>query len=57
MQEIRCPNIVNGRRCNRKLGEIEGKAEIKCPKCGMLVKAVAVDLRDDYDVVLIDKNT
>jgi len=28
MQEIRCT------KCNKKLGMIDGKAEIKCPRCG-----------------------
>lgn len=28
MEAFRCP------KCDRKLGEIEGKAIIKCPRCG-----------------------
>lgn len=32
MKEIRCV------KCNKKLGLLEGKAEIKCVRCGALNK-------------------
>lgn len=31
MIDERCP------KCNKLLGRIDGKAEIKCPRCGMVV--------------------
>ena len=30
-KEVRCPN------CNRKLGNVDGRAEIKCQKCKSLI--------------------
>ncbi len=30
MEEVRC------KKCGKKLGVVEGKAEIKCPRCGSL---------------------
>jgi phage FluMu protein Com len=30
LEEVRCIE------CNKKLGELKGKAAIKCPKCGTL---------------------
>jgi len=30
MQEFRCS------KCNKLLGKVDGKAEIKCPRCGTI---------------------
>lgn len=38
LEEVRCPNILpDGTKCNRRLADINGQAQIKCPKCKSLV--------------------
>ena len=38
LEEVRCPHILqNGTKCNRRLADINGQAQIKCPKCKALV--------------------
>lgn len=32
LEEVRCPE------CSRKLGNLKGQAQIKCPKCKALVE-------------------
>lgn len=32
LEEVRCPG------CSRKLGNLKGQAQIKCPKCKALVE-------------------
>jgi phage FluMu protein Com len=39
LEEVRCPNILpHGEKCNRRLGDINGQARIKCSKCKALVE-------------------
>ena len=38
LEEVRCPHILpDGTKCNRRLADINGQAQIKCPKCKSLV--------------------
>ena len=38
LEEVRCPHILqDGTKCNRRLADIKGQAQIKCPKCKSLV--------------------
>lgn len=38
LEEIRCPGVLpDGMKCNRRLGDINGQARIKCPKCKSMV--------------------
>lgn len=38
LEEIRCPGVLpNGMKCNRRLGDINGQAKIRCSKCKSLV--------------------
>lgn len=38
LEEVRCPCILpSGAKCNRRLADINGQAQIKCPKCKALV--------------------
>ena len=34
LEQIRCPNP----QCNRRLVDLKGQAEIRCPKCKALVE-------------------
>lgn len=38
LEEVRCPHVFqDGTKCNRRLGDINGQAQIKCPKCKSMV--------------------
>lgn len=38
LEEVRCPGVLpNGVKCNRRLADINGQAQIKCPKCKSMV--------------------
>jgi phage FluMu protein Com len=38
LEEVRCPHILpDGTKCNRRLADVKGQAQIKCPKCKALV--------------------
>ncbi len=41
LEEVRCP------QCNRRLGDLNGQARIKCPKCKAMVE-VNTDTRKVY---------
>ena len=41
MLEVRCTGLITDKSgtlhpCNRLLGKVEGRIEIKCPKCGTI---------------------
>lgn len=46
LEQIRCP------QCNRRLVDLEGRAQIRCPKCKALVEADT-----DSKKILIDKQS
>ena len=38
LEEVRCPGMLpDGSKCNRRLADVRGQAQIKCPKCKALV--------------------
>ena len=48
LEEVRCPGtLTDGTRCNRRLADIKGQAQIKCPKCKSLVH-IDTDARKIY---------
>lgn len=39
LEEVRCPRMLpDGTKCGRKLANLKGQAQIKCPKCKALVE-------------------
>ena len=39
LEEVRCPRVLpDGTNCGRKLANLKGQAQIKCPKCKALVE-------------------
>ena len=48
--DVRCKFIIDGRVCNRLLGRIDGKYEIKCPKC----KSLQSNLNRRYNDIIGD---
>ena len=43
LEQIRCPNP----QCNRRLVDLKGQAQIRCPKCKALVE-IDTDARKIY---------